>query len=77
LAEAHITELDLIGLKAMLASQGWQVRSEFHHSERQVRCQLRHGYRQCTVFWLEKATAGGEASEDQGDGAEDTYRHAP
>jgi hypothetical protein len=58
LYDAGIMELDLLTLNQVLAPQGWQVRSEFRHSERQVACTLKNGMAQRTVFWREAVKPG-------------------
>jgi hypothetical protein len=50
--------LDLITLNQVLAPQGWQVRAEFRHSERQVACTRKNGMAQRTVFWREPVKPG-------------------
>jgi hypothetical protein len=53
-----MTKLDLITLNQVLAPQGWQVRAEFRHSERQVACTRKNGMAQRTVFWREPVKPG-------------------
>ena len=58
LHDAGINELDLLALNQVLAPQGWQIRSEFRHSERQVTCTVKSGAAQRTVFWREPVKPG-------------------
>jgi hypothetical protein len=63
LADACITELDLVGLNAVLAATGQRIRGEFRHSERQVTCLLKDGARQLTAFWIERTPGAGVVDE--------------
>jgi hypothetical protein len=67
LYDAHIEELDVRELNAFLAAHHLHVRGEYRHSERQVKCRLKNGWAQRTVFTLEEAGASEpDGQEDAG-----------
>jgi len=63
LADAGLTELDLVTLNQVLAPQGLRVQAEYRHSERQVTCTLKNGAAQRTVFWQEPVRPGAPTAE--------------